>query len=295
MYDIIIIGAGPAGMTAALYALRANKNILILEAKSYGGKIINAHKIENYPGIKEISGFDFATNLYNQIKDKGATIKYETVTKIDENRCVYTNKGTYEAKAIIIATGSENKKLNIDGEKRLIGKGISYCATCDGNFFKDKVVGVLGGGLTALDDAIYLSDIASKVYLIYHKESFEGKEEYIDRLKNKDNVEFILNTEIVKINGEDLLESVDISSNGKVDTLKLDGLFIAIGHEGKNELFSNVLDVDDHGYIITEDGVHTKTPFIYVAGDARVKELRQLTTAASDGSIAAVTAIKETK
>ena len=293
MYDIIIIGAGPAGLTSALYALRANKNILVLEAKSYGGKIANAAKIENYPGIKEISGFDYATTLYNQVKDKGGKILFETVNKIDENLNVYTNKNTYSAKSIIIATGSENKKLNIDGELELIGRGVSYCATCDGNFYKGKDVAVVGGGLTALEDALYLSDIASKVYLIYHKDVFENKDEYISKLKEKPNITFILSSKVDKIKGTDKLESIDVSSNEKVQNIKIDGLFIAIGQEPKNEIFRGLLKLNDMGYIISEDGVHTIIPHIYVAGDVREKELRQLTTAVSDGAVAAVTAIKE--
>ena len=162
MYDIIIIGAGPAGLTAALYARRANKKVLVLEAKSYGGQIINANKVENYPGIANISGFDLATNMYNQVKEIGAEIKFETALHIDKDKNVTTNEGTYQAKSIILATGAENRKLNIPKEEDFIGKGISYCATCDGNFYKNKIVAVVGGGNTALEDAIYLSDIAKK-------------------------------------------------------------------------------------------------------------------------------------
>ena len=175
MYDIIIVGAGTAGLTAALYALRANKKILILEAKSYGGQIINAHKVENYPGIASISGFEFATNLYNQVKNLGAEIKYETVVRVDENRQVTTDKATYEAKAVILATGSENRKLRLENEAAFVGKGVSYCATCDGNFYKHKVVAVVGGGNRALEDAVYLADLASKVYLIHRRAYFLGQ------------------------------------------------------------------------------------------------------------------------
>ena len=185
MYDLIIIGAGPAGLTAALYALRSNKNVLVLEAKTFGGQIINAHKIENYPGIPCISGVEYATTLYNQVKKFGAEFKFETVIRIRENKEVITNKNTYKAKAIIIATGAEKRKLGIENESNYVGKGISYCATCDGNFFKEKKVAVVGGGNTALEDALYLADLASKVYIIHRRDNFRGEERLYDELKNK--------------------------------------------------------------------------------------------------------------
>ena len=290
MYDVIIIGAGPAGLTSALYLLRANKKVLVLEAKSYGGQIINASNVENYPGIESISGFDFATNLYNQVVKLGGEIKFETVIRVEEDRRVITSKNEYNSKVVIIATGAANRKLNIENEEKFIGKGISYCATCDGNFFKNKEVAVNGGGNTALEDAIYLSNLCSKVYLIHRRDEFRGEDKYVEELKNKSNVEFILNSKITSINGSDKLESITVNEDKEI---KVDGLFIAIGQEPKNDIFSNVVDLDDKGYIITHDDVYTKTEFIYVAGDTREKELRQLTTAVSDGSIAATIALKE--
>lgn len=294
MYDIIIIGAGPAGLTAALYGLRANKKILVLESKSYGGQIINANNIENYPGIMNISGFDYATSLFNQVKNLGGQIKYETVNHIDEDKTVVTTSNQYKGKAVIIATGAENRKLDLPNENDFIGKGISYCATCDGNFYKDKVVAVNGGGNTALEDALYLANIAKKVYLIHRREEFRGDEKYVLELKNKPNVEFILNTTIKALNGNEVLESITVVNKDNITkAILVDGLFIAIGQEPNNAIFNNVVDLDDNGYIISDDGVHTKTKGIYVAGDAREKNLRQLTTAVSDGSIAATIAIKE--
>ena len=292
MYDIIIVGAGPAGLTSALYARRAGKKVLVLEAKTYGGQIINTSSIENYPALPNVSGFDFATNLYNQVKDLGAEIKFETVIRIEEDKTVVTNKDKYQAKSIILATGAENRKLNLDKEAELVGKGVSYCATCDGNFYKDKIVAVNGGGNTALEDAIYLSNLAQKVYLIHRRDEFRGEQKYLEELKKKDNVEFILNANIIKLNGEDRLESIDVKQNDEVKTIDIDGLFIAIGQEPKNEIFSNLINLNN-GYIDSIDGVHTNVDGIYVAGDTRVKELRQLTTAVSDGAIAATTAIKE--
>ena len=291
MYDIIIVGAGPAGMTSALYALRANKKVLVLEAKSYGGQIINANLVENYPGLPNVSGFEFANNLYNQIKDLGVELKYETVIRIEEDKRVITNKDSYKGKAIILATGCEFRKLNIDREEEFIGKGISYCATCDGNFYKKKDVAVVGGGNTALEDALYLSNICNKVYLIHRRDSFRGESKYLDELKSKSNVEIITNSNVIKINGNDKLESIELD-NGNI--LEISGLFIAVGQVPKNEIFKNIIELDN-GYIASVDGVHTNIDGIYVAGDTRVKDLRQLTTAVSDGSIAATTALKEMK
>ncbi len=296
MYDIIIVGAGPAGLTSALYARRANKKVLVLEANTYGGQITNSSRVENYPGIEFISGFDFATNLYNQVLKLGAEIKFETVIRIEKDKTVVTNKNTYSAKSVIIATGSKNRKLNIKNEDKFIGSGISYCATCDGNFYKDKIVAINGGGNTALEDALYLSNIASKVYVIHRRDKFTGDKKYIDELNNKDNVEYIFNSVIISINGVDKLESISIKNKDNEEkTINVDGLFIAIGREPNNQMFYNVVNIDKTGYIISKDNVHTKTKGIYVAGDARVKDLRQLTTAVSDGSIAATIAIKEMK
>ncbi len=290
MYDIIIVGAGPAGLTAALYAGRANKKILVLEAKAYGGQIVSAHEVSNYPGIQSISGIDYATNLYNQVIDLGVEVKFETVLSITDDREVTTNKEKYQAKAIILATGAENRKLRIENEEELVGKGVSYCATCDGNFYKGKDVAVVGGGNSALEDALYLSDIVSKVYLIHRRDEFRGEAKLISDIKKKENIELILNSNVTKINGTDKVESITVNNEKEI---KVDGLFIAVGQEPKNIIFKDVIDVDDKGYIIATDEVHTNKKGIYVAGDAREKLLRQLTTAVSDGSIAATVAIKE--
>lgn len=294
MYDIIIVGAGPAGMTAALYALRSNKKVLILEARNYGGQIVNAHKIENYPGIPMTSGFEYATTLYNQVTKLGAEIKYETVVRIDENKNVITSKNTYQARAIILATGAENKKLGIENESKFVGSGVSYCATCDGNFFKNKTVAVIGGGKTALEDALYLADLASKVYLIHRGDDFKGEERMADEVKQRNNVEIILNASVEKLNGDNKLESIDIKDeNGNINNITLDGVFIAVGQSPKNGIFANIIRLNENGYIVATDEVHTNVPGIYVAGDARVKNLRQLTTAVGDGANAATTAIRE--
>ena len=294
MYDIIIIGAGPAGMTSAIYALRANKKVLILEAKTYGGQIVNANLVENYPGIPNISGFDLATNMYEQVKKLNGEIKFEPVIRIEDNLKVVTPSNEYQSRAIIIATGAENRKLNIENEENLVGKGGSYCATCDGNFYKGKNVAVVGGGNTALEDAIYLSNIANKVYLIHRRDEFRGENKYLVELKKHNNVKFITNSNVIKLNSNDKLNSIEIKNNDRnTETIEVDGIFIAVGQKPNNLIFKNIIELDNNGYIKSTDGVHTNKEKIYVAGDTRVKDLRQLATAISDGAIAATTAIKE--
>ena len=294
MYDIIIIGAGPSGMSAALYALRANKKVLLLEKECFGGQIINASSIENYPALSNVSGYDFATNLYNQIKSLGVILKYEEVLEVTDKKEVITRKGTYKGKNIIIATGLKKRKLNLENEDKLLGSGISYCATCDGNFYKNKKVAVVGGGNTALEDALYLSNIASKVYLIHRRDKFRGEKKLISEVKEKNNIELILNSNITKIIGKDNLNSIEITDNrNNISKLEIEGLFIAIGNIPDNNRFKNIIDLDENGYIIANANLKTKTDNIYVAGDTRVKTLRQLVTATSDGAIAATEIIKE--
>ena len=291
MYDIIIVGAGPAGLTSAIYARRAMKSVLVLEALSYGGQIINTLSIENYPAMPGVSGFDFATNLYNQAKDLGADIKFEKVLEIKDGslKKVVTSKEEYECKCVIIATGCENRKLGLPLEEELTGRGISYCATCDGNFYKGKIVAVVGGGNTALEDALYLSDIASKVYLIHRREKFRGEESTLNLLKKKKTIEFILNSNVTKLVGNDKLEKIIVNDDKEID---VSGLFVAIGKIPENENFRKLIDLDDNGYIDSSEDCHTNVSGIFVAGDARKKDLRQLVTATSDGAVAANEAIK---
>lgn len=296
MYDIIIVGAGPAGLTSAIYARRANKKVLVLEAKSYGGQIINTLNIENYPANNHISGFDLATNMYNQVKDLGAEIKFEKVVEIkskaDYKEVISTNN-KYKCKALILATGSENRKLGLINEDDLIGRGVSYCATCDGAFYKDKVVAVVGGGNTAIEDALYLTDIAKKVYLIHRRDSFRGEESTLNKLIEKDNIEFIYNSNVTALNANDKLESIIVTDReGNNKKLEVSALFIAVGQIPENQNFVKVIKLDEKGYIIAKENCHTNKKGIFVAGDARTKDLRQLVTATSDGAVAATEAIK---
>lgn len=298
MYDVIVIGAGPAGLTAALYALRAGKKVLVLEGKAYGGQIINAQLVENYPGISGLSGVQLATNMYNQVKELGGEVKFEKAVGLEDGiqKKVRTDEETYTADAVIIATGAENRKLGLEREVELTGKGVSYCATCDGHFYKGKDVAVIGGGNTALQDAIYLSNLANKVYLVHRRDEFRGEHTYVEELKKKSNVEFVLKSNVDVLKGDSKVEAIVIkTTDGKKRELPVAGVFIAVGYVPQNQVFEDVLELDDEGYIETKDGVHTDIEHIYVAGDARAKELKQLTTAVSDGSIAADTAVKEMK
>ncbi len=298
MYDVIVIGAGPAGLTAALYALRAGKKVLVLEGKAYGGQIINAQLVENYPGISGLSGVQLATNMYNQVKELGGEVKFEKAVGLEDGiqKKVRTDEETYTADAVIIATGAENRRLGLEREVELTGKGVSYCATCDGHFYKGKDVAVIGGGNTALQDAIYLSNLANKVYLVHRRDEFRGEHTYVEELKKKSNVEFVLKSNVDVLKGDSKVEAIVIkTTDGKKRELPVAGVFIAVGYVPQNQVFEDVLELDDEGYIETKDGVHTDIEHIYVAGDARAKELKQLTTAVSDGSIAADTAVKEMK
>ncbi len=296
MVDVIIVGAGTAGLSAAIYTVRAGKKALVIEAASYGGQIINTPDIENYPGIAHISGFDFATGLYNQAKDLGAEIKFERVTEIVDKgsiKLVKTSQGEYECKAVILATGAKNRLLGLSNEKELVGKGVSYCATCDGMFYRNKVVAVNGGGNTALEDAQFLSNYCKKVYLVHRRDKFRADEKEVERLKAKDNVEFVLNSTISRLNEDETgLVSIDVvdKNNGETRNIEISGLFVAIGQAPDNTAFDNVAHLDEKGYIKAGEDMKTGTDGIFTAGDCRTKTVRQLTTAASDGATAALAA-----
>ena len=282
-YDVVIVGAGPAGMTAAIYARRAARTALVLEALSYGGQIINTPDIENYPVEAHISGFDFSTKVYEQAKgrENGAFI-------------VETVKNAYEARAVILATGSENRKLGLEDEQKLTGRGVSYCATCDGNFYRKKVVAVVGGGNTALEDALYLSDLAQKVYLIHRRDSFRGEETNAARLAERKNVEIVWNSNVTRLLSEKRLTGIEVTNklDGSVRTIELNGLFIAVGRVPENQNFADLIQLDDAGYVVAGEDCHTSCEGIFVAGDNRVKTLRQLVTATADGAMAATEAVK---
>ena len=296
MYDIIVVGGGPAGLTAAIYARRASKSVLVLEAKGCGGQIVNTPDIENYPVEAHISGFDFAARLTEQTKALGAEIVFEKAVGLRDAggyKVVETTKNSYEARAVILATGSENRKLGLPCEEELTGRGVSYCATCDGNFFRKRIVAVVGGGNTALEDALYLSDLAAKVYLIHRRDSFRGEEATADRLRAKENVEFLLNSTVTALKGEGRLTAIEVTNKegGKTE-VPVNGLFVAVGRVPENQNFAPLLDLDDAGYVLAGENCRTKTPGVFVAGDNRRKDVRQLVTATADGAVSATEAVK---
>ena len=296
MFDLIIVGAGTAGLSAAIYGVRAGKSVLVLEGAAYGGQIINTPEIENYPGIKKISGFEFATNLYNQAKELGAEIRFEKVLSVQEkngHKIVVTKDKEYEAKAVILATGAKNRNLGIEKEQELVGKGVSYCATCDGMFYRGKVVAVNGGGNTAVEDATFLSEYVEKVYVIHRRDSFRADKAEVDRLVAKKNVELVLNSTIKALESDasGLTGILVVDKDGKERRIQVDGLFVAIGQAPDNEAFRNEVDLDSKGYISAGEDCSTKTEGIFTAGDCRTKAVRQLATAASDGAVAALAAV----
>ena len=295
MHDIIIVGAGTAGLSAAIYGLRAGKSVLVLEQASYGGQIINTPEIENYPAIQKISGFEFATNLYNQAKNLGAEFAFEKVEGIEDKgqfKEVKTKDKSYEGKTVILATGAKNRSLGVEKEEELVGKGISYCATCDG-MFCGKVVAVNGGGNTAVEDATFLSDYVQKVYVIHRRDEFRADKAEVDRLVAKPNVELVLNSTVKRLGSDasGLTGVVVANKDGEERTLKVDGLFVAIGQAPDNQAFSDLVELDGKGYISAGESTLTKTPGIFTAGDCRTKAIRQLATAASDGAVAGLAAV----
>ena len=290
MTDIIIIGAGIAGLTAAVYALRSGKSVLAFEKKSYGGQISQSHAVENYPGFSRISGAELSMKLHAQAKDFGCEFRNENVTKVidGEIKKVITNKGEYEARGIIFAMGAEPRKSGLENEQSLIGRGLSYCAVCDGNFFRGRETMVVGGGSTAVQDALYLSDICKKVYLVHRRDAFRAEESLVAKLKEKDNVEFVLDSVLQSAMASPILKSVTVK-NVKTDEereIAVNGLFLAIGQVPATKDFADVLPLDEYGYVLAGEDCKVSEG-IYIAGDCRRKPVRQLTTAAADGTVAA--------
>lgn len=296
MYDIIIIGGGPAGLTASIYALRAKKSVLLIERYAPGGQVAQTGKIENYPGFKSIDGLELSNLMFEQVSDLGLETIYTDVIKYDllgKVKKVETYDGTFECKAVVLALGAVARQLDVENEKKFIGKGISYCATCDGNFFKDKNVAVVGGGNTSFEDCLYLADIVNKIYLIHRRDEFRGDKHTLLKLKEFEKVgkiEFVLNSVVKALNGEDKLTSVVVEN--KIDkTLReifVDGLFVAIGRRPDTSLIQDVVTLDENGYIITDENMRTNIDGVYAVGDVRQKRLRQIVTACSDGAISAV-------
>lgn len=291
-FDIIIIGAGPAGLTAALYAKRYGNNPLVLERSMYGGQIISTPEVENYPGIKTITGVQLAMSLFEQITELGVEVFTENIETLDlsgKNKVIKTNKDEYTAPVVIIANGAKRRKLGCKGEDELNGRGVSYCATCDGAFYKNEDVVIVGGGNTALEDALFLSNQCTTVHLIHRRDSFRGNNILIEAVKKRENIKIHYDSIVSEIVGKTAVESVDIK-NVKTDTtesLKATGIFIAVGLEPENSLFGDQLKLDSYGYIIAGEDCKTNLDGVFAAGDSRTKGLRQIVTAAADGAVAA--------
>ena len=294
MYDIIIIGGGPAGLTAAIYALRANKSVLVLEKGSFGGQITYSPKVENIPGFVSVTGNEFAEKLVEQALELGAEIEPTEVfsVKDGEVKTVVTEDGDFEAKSVIIATGAKHRLLGIENEENLIGNGISFCAVCDGAFYKNEEVAVIGGGNSALQEAILLSDVASKVYIVQNLDFLTGEKKLADQLYAKENVEVITGSVVKAVNGADELESIVITktADNQDREIAVKGMFVAIGLVPQNAQFANVIGLDDYGYADSDESCTTASKGIFVAGDCRKKRIRQVATACADGAVAALAA-----
>lgn len=294
MYDIIIIGGGPAGLTAALYALRAEKSVLVLEGSGFGGQIVYTPKVENFPGTLSMSGAEFADKLVEQVLSVGGEVEFEKVVAVEDGEVkkVVTDSGEYTAKSIIIATGVKNRPLGVDGEEKLIGRGLSFCAVCDGAFYKGKTVAVVGGGNTAIEDALYLSAMAEKVYLIHRRQEFRAEPKLVKEIKEKSNIELVLDSTVSGFIKDEKLKGIEVTNKVTLEKreLSIDGIFVAVGQIPQNKMFEGVVDLDEYGYVIADEDCKTSAEGIYVAGDCRTKSVRQLTTAVSDGTVAAIAA-----
>lgn len=298
MYDIIIIGGGAAGLSAAIYAQRGGMKTLVLEAVSYGGQINYTYDVDNYPGFFENpKGEELSACFFKHAEKFGAEISTEAVREIEdydkEIKTVVTRRNRYQTKAVIFATGAEPRKLEVEGENTFAGLGVSYCATCDGAFFKGQTTAVVGGGNTAFEDALYLARFSSKVYLINRSEKFRASKTLVDKAKKNEKIIILTNSTIDKIHGKDVVDSLDLKNTltGKLTNIETSAVFVAIGRIPKSELAGRYVYLTNDGFIRTDREMRTDVKGIFAAGDVRDTPLRQIVTAASDGAIAAVTAI----
>lgn len=297
LYDLIIIGAGPAGMTASIYASRASMSVLMLEKKYPGGQMLSTAEIENYTGYEEISGPDLSEKMFEHSKKFGTEFAFGEISNInlDGNIKVLTaGDKEYKAKTVIIATGTEAKLLGIPGEQEFASRGVSYCAVCDGAFFRNKEVVVIGGGDSAIEEAIYLSNIVNKVTIVHRRDELRAQKILQERAFQKENIEFVWDSIPVEIKGERKVNSIVVKNvkTEEVKELSVDGVFIYIGMNPQTESFKNLEILDELGYIPTDEHLATKIPGLFVAGDVRQKEIRQIVTAANDGAVAAQSAYK---
>ena len=297
MHDMIIVGGGPAGLTAAIYGLRAGKSVLVIEKNGFGGQIAYSPKVENIPGTISISGTEFADKLTEQAMNLGADVELETVVRVEAGsiKKVYTEEGgCYEAKAVILAVGVKHRMLGLPGEEELVGNGISFCAVCDGAFYAGQNVAMIGGGNSALQEALLLSEVCSKVTVVQNLAFFTGEKKLADALTARENVDVIFSTVVTEYLSENgTLTGLRLrSENGEERVLPVDGAFLAVGLAPENDAFAPLAELNDWGYFASGEDCTTKTAGIYVAGDCRSKTIRQVTTAAGDGAVAAMTACR---
>ena len=297
MHDIIIVGGGPAGLTAAVYGLRAGKSVLVIEKNGFGGQIAYSPKVENIPGTISISGAEFADKLTEQAMNLGADVELETVIRVEdgETKKVYTEEGNcFEAGAVILAVGVKHRMLGLPGEEELVGNGLSFCAVCDGAFYAGQNVAMIGGGNSALQEALLLSEVCNKVTVVQNLAFFTGEKKLADALTAKDNVDVIFSAVVAEYLSENgTLTGIRIrEENGNEQVLKVDGAFLAVGLAPENDAFASLAELNNWGYFASSEDCTTKTPGIFVAGDCRSKSIRQVTTAAGDGAVAAMAACR---
>ena len=294
MYDLIIIGGGPAGLTAATYARRAGKSVLVVEKNAFGGQITWSPRVENFPGFASISGVELGDKLLEQAMEQGAEVELEEVTSFareGEHFAVRCESGAvFEARALILATGAKPRMLGVEREEALVGSGVCYCAVCDGAFYKGRDVAVCGGGNSALQDALLLSESCRQVWLIHRRSSFRGEQKLVEALQARENVHFLLNARVTALLGEEELSALVLEQDGEQRELPVEGLFVAIGHQPDNGAFADYLNLDAAGYAASAEDCLTPTPGLFAAGDCRAKKVRQLTTAVADGAVAALAA-----
>ena len=297
IYDILIIGGGPAGLTAATYARRAGKSVLVIEKNAFGGQITWSPKVENFPGFVSVSGAELGDRLLEQAMEQGAEVELDEVTAVsvrpDGIKTVACDSGAvFEGRALIAAVGAKPRMLGLAREEELVGNGVCFCAVCDGAFYAGKDVAVNGGGNSALQDALLLSEQCRRVYLIHRRDAFRGEQKLVEALEKRENVEFVLRASVAELLGENELTGVVVEQDGQRRELPVAGLFVAIGHAPDNGIFSGLMDLDRAGYAASGEDCLTAASGVFVAGDCRAKGVRQLTTAAADGAVAALAACR---